>query len=70
MSEDIDRDPLLRLWALLYTKIHRTYSIAGSISIIIISIFLHLGSAFMYTVQTHSAYECKFDLNLLRQNGM
>ena len=24
----------------------------------------------MYTVRTHSAYECKFDLNLLRQNGM
>ena len=31
MSEDIERNPLLRLWALLYTKIHWTYSIAGTV---------------------------------------
>ena len=31
MSEDIERDLLLRLWALLYTKIQWTYSIAGTV---------------------------------------
>ena len=32
MSEDIEKDPLLRLWVLLYTKIHWTYSIAGTVT--------------------------------------
>ena len=31
MSEDIERDPLLRLWALLFFLLKVPYSIAGTV---------------------------------------
>ena len=31
MSENIERDSLLRLWALLFKYIQRSYSIAGTV---------------------------------------